>query len=118
MASLRSHHSYRLHLDWSYHHIPATASKTPEITAQEWFQIGDDNSAFRVEAGETVWVWYVYLLVRAHTHNSILASSFGARISQNPSFSSYLLANVEGDMELLLLLVGIQDVVVDRGVRF
>ena len=54
----------------------------------------------------------------AHTHNSILASSFGARISQNPSFSSYLLANVEGDMELLLLLVGIQDVVVDRGVRF
>jgi len=37
------------------------------MTAQEWFQIGDDNSAFRVEAGETVWVWYVYLLVRAHT---------------------------------------------------
>ena len=30
------------------------------IPHQEWFQIGDDNSGFKVEAGETVWVWFAF----------------------------------------------------------
>jgi hypothetical protein len=30
------------------------------VPHQEWFQIGEDNSGFKVKAGETVWVWFAF----------------------------------------------------------
>jgi len=30
------------------------------VPHQEWFQIGDDNSGFKVKAGETVWAWFLF----------------------------------------------------------
>ena len=30
------------------------------VPHQEWFQIGTDNSGFKVKSGETVWVWFLF----------------------------------------------------------